>query len=61
MEVILVFVKDYEVDGEFQVWNVYSEYTSDEEIERDIQEAKDNGTMGEDAEYVSERWNVWNS
>ena len=61
MEVILVFVKDYEVDGEWNVWNVYSEYTTDEQIAMDIQEAKDNREIGEDSEYYTERWNVWNA
>lgn len=58
-EVILVFVKDYEADGEWHVWGVYSEYATDEQIATDIQEAKDNREIGEDSEYSTERWNVW--
>lgn len=61
MEVILTYIKDYDVDGEWHVWNVYSEYTSDEQIECDIEEARNNGEIGEDAEFYTERWNVWNS
>ena len=58
-EVILIFVKDYEVDGEWQPWIICSPYLSDEEIETMVQDAKNNGEMGEDAEYYTEKWPVW--
>lgn len=60
-EVILVFVRDYEINGEYRVWTVYSEWTSEEQIAADIQRARDNTQIGEDTEYCIERWNIWNN
>lgn len=58
MEVILAFVKDYNIDGEYHVWDVYSEYATDEQIEKDIQDAKNAGEIEKDSEYFTERWMV---
>lgn len=58
-EVILIFVKDYDVDGEWQLWNVCSPYLSEEEIETMMQDAKNNGEIGEGAEYCTEEWPIW--
>lgn len=60
-EVILVFVKDYDDDGEYHVWGVYSKYSSEQGIDKDIQEAKKARMISNDAEYYIERWNVYNA
>lgn len=55
MEVILVYVKDYDVDGEWRPWNIYSEYTSNKAIEKEFKEAQANREIGPDAEFSTER------
>lgn len=57
-DVILVYIKDYEVNGEWELWNIFSQYASDEDIEAEINKAKFNGEMSEDAEYMTERWTI---
>lgn len=59
--VILVFVKDYDVDGEWNIWEVCSPSMSDKDIGKMIQDAKNNGIIGWDAEYYTEEWSVWDS
>ena len=58
-EVIVIFVKDYEVDGEWRFWLVCSPYLSKEDIETIVQDAKNNGEIGEDAEYYTEEYPIW--
>ena len=58
-EVILAYVRDYEIDGEWHLWNIYSPYYSDTAIEKEFNQAKIDREFAEDAELSIERWTVW--
>lgn len=60
MIVSLVFVMDKECEGDYHVWDVYSEYVSKEKIIADIKHAIAEGEFSEDTDYLIEEWTVNN-
>ena len=58
-KVILVYVKDYEVDGELNVWNVYSSEATHKQIHDDLLKARRNGEIGNGFEWKMEEWSLY--